>query len=68
MMPIFEYKCVSCGKVAEFLEKTNAKNDKVCRNCGGKMVKQLSVFSAKVKEGDSKRCTSCGDGQCPYVG
>jgi putative FmdB family regulatory protein len=65
-MPIFEYKCLKCGKIIEILEKTSEKKPKICPNCsGGQMEKQFSVFSAQVKQGSSKSCTSCSDGQCP---
>lgn len=34
-MPIFEYRCKSCGKVSEFLEGVGqGKVEKVCKHCG----------------------------------
>ncbi len=68
-MPIFEYKCAGCGKVIEIFVKSSAERPKICPDCGGKeMEKQFSVFSPQVKQGNSKRCMSCSDGQCPHSG
>ncbi len=67
LMPVFEYKCGDCGKVTEFLEIGGQKKNKVCSHCGSrKLTKQFSVFSAGVKEGDSKKCHGCSDQSCPY--
>ncbi|MFA5553741.1 MAG: zinc ribbon domain-containing protein [Phycisphaerae bacterium] len=68
-MPIFEYRCSKCGKIIEHFERNSDKSPKTCPNCGGKkMEKQFSVFSAQVKQGESKRCMSCSDAQCPHAG
>lgn len=68
-MPIYEYKCGDCGKMSEFLESFASKGAKSCKHCGGKdVVKQLSVFSPGIKEGDSKRCHGCSDQGCPHSG
>jgi putative FmdB family regulatory protein len=66
-MPIFEYICSKCGRKFEFLEKPGHTGRKTCPECGsGKLEKQLSVFNAGVKEGDSKRCYGCSDYECPH--
>ncbi|MCK4752731.1 MAG: zinc ribbon domain-containing protein [Planctomycetes bacterium] len=66
-MPIFEYKCVKCGKVSEFLVKNGSEKELVCSHCGSeKLEKQLSVFSPGIKQGDSKRCHGCSDNTCPH--
>ncbi len=68
-MPIFEYKCVACGKISEFLEKAGSNKKHKCEHCGGsKVEKQFSVFSAGIKEGESKRCEGCSDFSCPHAG
>jgi putative FmdB family regulatory protein len=66
-VPIFEYKCSKCGRISEFLEKAGGTAKRRCPRCGGELDKQLSVFAAQVKEGQSKKCLSCTDTACPYV-
>jgi putative FmdB family regulatory protein len=41
-MPIYEYKCRSCGRVKEVLILHNEKEPNVCPFCGGPLVKLLS--------------------------
>ncbi|MGA1979667.1 MAG: zinc ribbon domain-containing protein [Sedimentisphaerales bacterium] len=66
-MPIFEYKCSKCGRISEFLEPHDGKQPKVCPHCGSsKLTKQISVFSAQVKAGQSKKCFGCSDNTCPH--
>lgn len=67
-MAIFEYKCSECGRVSEFLATSGRKPEIICTHCGGKkMKKQFSVFTAGVKQGDSKRCDGCSDDTCPHA-
>ena len=43
-MPIYEYKCMDCGKITEFLEGVGQeKIDKLCKNCKSKNLSK--VFS-----------------------
>ncbi|MDD5326347.1 MAG: zinc ribbon domain-containing protein [Phycisphaerae bacterium] len=66
-MPIFEYKCIKCNKISEFLELRDSKQSRVCPHCGSsELTKQISVFSAQVKEGQSKKCFGCSDNTCPH--
>jgi putative FmdB family regulatory protein len=66
-VPIYEYKCDECGKVTELLESAGNKDKRKCAHCGsGKLTKQFSVFSAQVKEGQSKKCFGCSDNSCPH--
>jgi putative FmdB family regulatory protein len=66
-MPVFEYKCGKCGRISEFLELHDSKKTKVCPHCGSrKLTKQISVFSAQVKAGQSKKCFGCSDNTCPH--
>jgi putative FmdB family regulatory protein len=68
-MPIFEYICQSCGHKFEVLNLTTAKTSVKCPDCRSEKVeKQLSVFNAAVKEGQSKKCHSCSDHSCPHSG
>ncbi|MEN6383700.1 MAG: zinc ribbon domain-containing protein [Phycisphaerales bacterium] len=71
-MPLIEYKCESCGKVNEFLEKSlNSKQSHTCPSCGGKkLTKQFSTFSAVIKNpADGKTCHTCpSHGTCPHSG
>ena len=65
-MPIFEYKCSSCGKTRELLIKSGPAKVPDCPDCGKKMDKQFSSFSAVVKEPPKSagKCHGCPKG-CP---
>lgn len=67
-MPIYEYKCAGCGKVAEFLEVSNCRDKHECPDCGGTdMEKMLSVFAPMAKQrGTGGKCDSCPEHKCPY--
>lgn len=66
-MPIFEYKCSKCSKISEFLVYGDNEKDLKCPHCGdSKLQKQFSVFSAQIKEGQSKKCMGCTDFKCPH--
>lgn len=41
-MPMFDYKCVECGKVTEKITSASTANIE-CPNCGGRAEKQLSA-------------------------
>lgn len=69
-MPIFEYKCEKCGAAFEKLV-LNSEEKVVCEKCGSeKVAKQLSTFSASVKDGGSSSCSvsdcssCCPSGTC----
>jgi len=68
-MPIFEYACQDCGKVAEFLEARETQDGHTCPDCGGdRMTRLLSVFSGRVKQspqaGPACPGCNCADGSC----
>ncbi len=64
-MPIFEYKCNTCGHVTEVLEKAGSKKKHVCEKCGStQMEKMLSVFRASVPAGSTSGSGSCPTGTC----
>src|SRR5262245_21173041 len=48
-MPIYEYKCESCGEVTERLQKMSDKPLKKCPKCGGKVDKIISRTSFQLK-------------------
>ena len=69
-MPIFEYKCLECGTVTEFLERGGRQNKRVCDGCGSsKLKKKFSSFAGIVKQTETaQRCKDCSSGTCPYAG
>lgn len=61
-MPLYEYKCPSCGTRFEELVRTGATEPVVCPNCGEpRPVRQLSTFAC-CGDGDSgsSAASSCG--------
>jgi putative FmdB family regulatory protein len=68
-MPIFEYKCPSCGKMQEILVKSGSGKAPDCPDCGKKMDKQFSSFAAVVKEPAKSppQCQGCPKG-CRHMG
>jgi len=48
-MPIYEYECTKCGRVAEALQKFSDKPLKKCRHCSGKLNKLVSQSSFQLK-------------------
>ncbi len=64
-MPIFEYKCNSCGLVSEFLEKTAGRANHNCPKCGSKdMQKLISGFAVGHCSTTNQTCEGCADGVC----
>jgi putative FmdB family regulatory protein len=68
-MPIFEYKCKSCGHKMEFLEKSGHKGRHVCRKCqSSDLQKLLSGFAiGQDKTVSSPSQESCPTGTCPLT-
>ena len=67
-MPVYEYKCDTCGKISEFLENSSKRAKRSCVHCGGtKLTRQFSIFSAGITGGESKRCHGCSDSTCPHA-
>jgi putative FmdB family regulatory protein len=51
-MPIYEYKCSSCGKVTERMESINSTEKvKECPECHGKSERIMSVSGFQLKGG-----------------
>ncbi len=44
-MPIYEYKCQSCGQVVELLQRIGEPGPDSCPSCGGAMKRLLSQTS-----------------------
>jgi len=42
-MPIYEYKCKSCGEIHEALQRFSDPPLKTCPKCGGELVKLISA-------------------------
>ncbi len=40
-MPIYEYRCLKCGKVHEELVLNGREEPKICKDCGGELVRLL---------------------------
>ena len=46
-MPIYEYRCLKCGRESEefIITLKEYSKDIFCKSCGGKMVKIMSTFT-----------------------
>ncbi|HZP57155.1 MAG TPA: zinc ribbon domain-containing protein [Dehalococcoidia bacterium] len=45
-MPIYEYKCKSCGRLtSQLVRNTSAETAPACQHCGGKTARALSRFA-----------------------
>jgi putative FmdB family regulatory protein len=76
-MPLYEYRCRSCGQNEEKLESLAAPETHACGHCGAEtgMQRQLSVPALASQEGwdggaaEAPPCASgggCGGG-CPFA-
>ena len=71
-MPIYEYRCGSCGTVFDRLRPMSRMDDEApCPECDGESSRQLSVFAAfSGSNGDGGAiagaggCGGCGPGGC----
>lgn len=48
-MPLYEYKCLTCGSSLEVLQKVNEPRLKKCPKCGGLLKKVLSPPTLQFK-------------------
>lgn len=48
-MPIYEYKCLNCGKHLEKIQKATDEPLKTCEDCGGELAKQWSLSGFQFK-------------------
>lgn len=65
-MPIYEYRCLSCGNISEIWEGVGSRRDSlVCKYCGGKSLERVLSISHLVKNPRPKGSTCCGrDERC----
>ena len=76
-MPIYGYRCTSCGHELEVLQKVADEPLKVCPNCQGKLVKKLyptgvifkgSGFYSTDYKGSGKSSTGNGSSEASSDG
>ena len=60
-MPLYEYRCLRCGRRSEVLQKMNEAPLTVCPDCGGQLQKQVSAPSFQFK-GSGWYATDYGKG------
>lgn len=51
VMPIYEYRCTSCGHTLEVIQKFNEKPLKKCTECSGPLEKLISRSAFQLKGG-----------------
>jgi len=64
-MPIYEYKCLECGKISEYFISSNSKEKIVCKYCGSENVKKIfssvvNVINSEASINRRKGKTCCG--------
>jgi putative FmdB family regulatory protein len=69
-MPIFEYKCDSCGtKFEKLLRRSDDLNALSCPDCGEKhLSQQYSTFAARANGSPEPQAGSCPSGMCSNPG
>ena len=66
-MPIFEYRCESCGHKFEAILFGEQKAE--CPSCHtGKLEAQLSTFSVSTKSNSAPASAGCGKSNCCMMG
>jgi putative FmdB family regulatory protein len=50
-MPIYEYRCKSCGKVFEVIHRAGERQLRTCRDCSGRLEKLVSRTAFLLKGG-----------------
>lgn len=48
-MPIYEYRCASCGRVTELIQRVDEPAAAECGHCGGRLEKLFSAPSFQFK-------------------
>ena len=48
-MPLYEYKCLKCGRLSERIERVAGPHLKKCPHCGGKVESVLSAPAIQFK-------------------
>ena len=58
-MPIYEYECISCGRVHETLVRSR-EEPSACPACGGELKRLISASHVAVVAGRGGGTTCCG--------
>ena len=58
-MPLYDYRCETCGNQFEMLESMQKNGSRSCHVCGGKAERVISTSSLKFT-GSGFRCTDYG--------
>lgn len=75
-MPIFEFKCLSCGEEFEVLLKNKEETSQVrCKSCGSEKIERLmsvvnSIISERARSSDRPKIAesySCPTGTCTHL-
>ena len=71
-MPLYEYKCLKCGRNTEKIERVAGPHLKKCPHCGGKVERLLAPPAIQFKGAgwyvtDYARKTSGGDAEKPAM-
>lgn len=72
-MPLYEYKCLKCGRHTEKIESVDGPHLKKCPHCGGKVEPLLSAPAIQFKGAgwyvtDYAKKSSAGDSEKPATG
>jgi len=60
-MPIYEYRCRSCGAISEIWEGVGSRKDPLlCKHCGGANIEKVLSIARNVKNPRPKGATCCG--------
>ena len=64
-MPIYEYECLSCGGLSEFIEGVSCgATDRMCKHCGGVSLRRVLSKGVTARRdgiiGDRGGKTCCG--------
>lgn len=65
-MPIFEYKCESCGtRFERLLRRSDDRDHLTCPDCAGhELSQQYSTFAARANGAAAPDMPSCPSGMC----
>lgn len=71
-MPLYEYKCLSCGRNTEKIENVSGPHLKKCPHCGGKVERLITAPAIQFKGAgwyvtDYAKKSASGDSEKPAV-
>lgn len=71
-MPVYEYKCKTCGKEFSIFFTSYDTGEVKCPFCGGKDVKKCISTIMRMKKGEGSgedsSCGPCSSNSCPTCG